>query len=113
MKKSILEVVHESAKGLFEIGLMDAKTMRSFDAKCLPPVKKFTPRQIKQIRLREKISQPVFAEYLNASPSTIKKWETGEKHPTGPALKLLNLVAEKGLDVLTSGSSNHNEGAVA
>lgn len=68
MKKSILEVVHESAKGLFDIGLMDAKTMHSFDAKCLPPVKKLTPRQIKQIRLHEKVSQPVFAEYLNASP---------------------------------------------
>lgn len=27
-------------------------------------------------------------------------WETGEKHPTGPALKLLNLVSEKGLGVL-------------
>ena len=100
MKKSILEVVHESAKGLFDIGLMDAKTMHSFDAMCLPPVKKLSPKQIKQIRLREKVSQPVFAEYLNASASTIKKWETGEKHPTGPALKLLNLVAEKGLEVL-------------
>jgi len=100
MKKSIHEVVHESAKDLFEIGLMDTKTMRSFDAMCLPPVKKLSPRQIKQIRLREKVSQPVFAEYLNASPSTIKKWETGEKHPTGPALKLLNLVSEKGLGVL-------------
>ena len=101
MKKSILKVVHESAKGLFDIGLMDAKTMHSFDAKCLPPVKKLTPRQIKQIRLHEKVSQPVFAEYLNASPSTIKKWETGEKHPTGPALKLLNLVAAKGLKILS------------
>ncbi len=100
MKKSILEVVHETAKGLFDIGLMDAKTMQSFDAKCLPEVKNFTPNQIKQIRLREKVSQPVFAEYLNASSSTIKKWETGEKHPTGPALKLLNLVAEKGLNIL-------------
>ncbi len=57
--------------------------------------------QIKHIRLREKVSQPVFAEYLNASASTIKKWESGEKHPTGPALKLLNIVAEKGLEVLT------------
>ena len=37
MKKSILEVVHESAKGLFDIGLMDAKTMHTFDAMCLPP----------------------------------------------------------------------------
>ncbi len=108
MKKSILDVVHESAKGLFDIGLMDAKTMHTFDAMCLPPIKKLTPRQIKHIRLREKVSQPVFAEYLNASPSTIKKWETGEKHPTGPALRLLNLVAEKGLDILTSGSSSQN-----
>ena len=101
MKKSILDVVHESAKGLFDIGLIDTKTMHSFDAKCLPPVKKLSPSQIKQIRLREKVSQPVFAEYLNASSSTIKKWETGEKHPTGPALKLLNLVAKKGLSILS------------
>lgn len=97
MNKSILEVVHESAKGLYDAGLMDIKTMHTFDAMCLPPVRKLSPRQIKLIRLREKVSQAVFAEFLNASYSTIKKWETGEKHPTGPALKLLNLVAEKGL----------------
>src|SRR5436190_21348150 len=100
-EKSILEVVHESAKGLFDIGLVDAKTMHTFDALCLPPVETYTPHQIKKIRLREKVSQPVFAVYLNASPSTIKKWETGEKHPTGPALKLLNIVAQKGLAALS------------
>lgn len=106
MKKTILDVVHESAEGLFDIGLMDAKTMHTFDALCLPPVRKFTPKEIKRIRLREKVSQPVFAQYLNASSSTIKKWETGEKHPTGPALKLLNIVANKGLQALL-----HNERA--
>lgn len=100
MKKSILEVVHESVKDLHDAGLIDLKTMRTFNAMCLPPVKKLSPTQIKRIRLREKVSQPVFAEYINASPSTIKKWETGEKHPTGPALKLLNIVAEKGLSAL-------------
>ncbi len=100
-EKSILNVVHESAKGLFDIGLMDAKTMHSFDALCLSPVESYTPTQIKRIRLRERVSQPVFAVYLNASPSTIKKWETGEKHPTGPALKLLNIVAQKGLQALS------------
>lgn len=98
--KTILDVVHESAKGLFDAGLVDIKTMHTFDALCLPPVHQLTPREIKQIRLREKVSQPVFAEYLNASASTIKKWETGEKHPTGPTLKLLNLVADKGLSIL-------------
>ena len=101
MKKSILEVVHETAKGLHDAGLIDVKTMHNFDAMCLPPVRKLTPRQIKLIRLRVKVSQAVFAIYLHASLSTIKKWETGEKHPTGPALKLLNMVAEKGLVVLT------------
>jgi putative transcriptional regulator len=100
MKKSIAEVVHQSAKSLFDMGLVDAKTMHTFDALCLPSVKKLSPHEIKSIRLREKVSQPVFAEYLNASASTVKKWETGEKHPTGPALKLLNLVAKRGLKVL-------------
>jgi Predicted transcriptional regulator len=102
MKKSILEVVHETAEGLHKVGLVDVRTMRTFDSLCLPPVTKLSPKEIKSIRLREKVSQPVFAGYLNASASTVKKWETGEKHPTGPALKLLNLVAEKGLQVLLS-----------
>lgn len=100
MNKSILEVVHESAKDLHDIGLMDTKTMRTFDAKCLRPVRKLKPLEIKRIRLQARVSQPVFSKYLNASPSTVKKWETGEKHPTGPALKLLNIVAEKGLEAL-------------
>lgn len=100
MKKSILEVVHESAKDLYEAGLMDVKTMHTFDALCLPPVRELSPKEIKRIRLREKLSQPVFAEYLNASASAIKKWETGEKHPRGPTLKLLNLIADKGIGVL-------------
>jgi putative transcriptional regulator len=97
----ILATVHETAKSLYDSGLMNIETMHTFDVMCLPSVRDLTPREIKQIRLKEKLSQPVFAEYLNASASTIKKWETGEKHPTGPALKLLNLVADKGLSILT------------
>jgi putative transcriptional regulator len=100
MKKSILETVHETAKDLHESGLMNLQTMREFDALCLPAVQPLSPKEIKALRLREKLSQPVFAEYINASPSTVKKWETGEKHPTGPALKLLNLIAARGLGIL-------------
>ena len=40
MGKSILNNVHETAKGLHRAGVMDGKTMREFDALCLPPVKK-------------------------------------------------------------------------
>ncbi len=100
MKKTLLETIHETAQGLHKVGIMDIQTMKEFDALCLPEVKELSPAQIKAIRVKAKLSQPVFAEYINASPSTVKKWETGEKHPTGPALKLLNLIASKGLDIL-------------
>nr|WP_238985513.1 DNA-binding transcriptional regulator [Nitrosococcus halophilus] len=79
---------------------MDAKTMREFDALCLPPIKQYTPAQIKRIRTRNKASQAVFAAYLNTSPSTVQKWEQGQKKPNGPSLKLLNLVDQKGLEAL-------------
>ena len=100
MNKSILEVVNEGAKDLHEAGLLNEVTMREFDALCLAPVKVYSAEQIKRIRLKSKTSQGVFAAYLNTSKSTVQKWEQGAKKPNGPSLKLLNLVAEKGIGVL-------------
>ena len=102
IKLTKLETAHEIAKDLFRVNIIDAKTMREFDARCLPPVKDLSPSEIKRIRLREKVSQPVFAKCLNITSSTVKQWEQGEKHPRGTSLKLLNLVAQKGLSVLIS-----------
>ncbi|HHJ20436.1 MAG TPA: DNA-binding transcriptional regulator [Gammaproteobacteria bacterium] len=101
MARSILKSVHETAKGLHKAGTMDEMTMREFDALCLPPVKTYTPAQIKRLRRRYKASQSVFAAYLNTSPSTIQKWEQGQKKPNGPSLKLLNIVDVKGLEALS------------
>jgi len=100
MAKKILEVVHDTAKGLRRAGTLDARTMREFDALCLPPVKSLSAGQIKRLRERNKASQAVFAAYLNTSPSTVQKWEQGQKKPNGPSLKLLNLVDQKGLEAL-------------
>jgi len=97
---SPLEAVHEAATSLYNAGLMKGQTMREFDALCLPPVHDLSAHDIKHIRLREKVSQAVFAKYLNTSISTMKQWELGEKHPRGTSLKLLNLVNDKGLDCL-------------
>jgi putative transcriptional regulator len=79
---------------------MDTKTMHEFDALCLTPVKNLSAAQIKRLRTRNKASQAVFAAYLNTSPSTVQKWEQGQKKPNGPSLKLLNLVQQKGLEAL-------------
>lgn len=100
MDKSILEVVHKSAKGLYDAGVIDVTTMHEFDALCLPPIKELTAQEIKTLRLKEHVSQAVFAKYLNTSSSTIKQWEQGEKRPRGTSLKLLNLIATKGLSIL-------------
>ncbi len=100
MDKSILDVVHETARGLHAAGVMKETTLREFDALCLPPVKQYNAQQIKRIRVSNHASQGVFAAYLNTSKSTVQKWEQGAKKPNGPSLKLLNLVAEKGLQVL-------------
>ena len=55
---------------------------------------------IKALREKEHVSQAVFAAYLNTSPSKVRQWEQGNKKPRGTSLKLLNLVAHKGLRVL-------------
>ena len=68
-----------------------------FDAMCLTPVETLTPAQIRRIRLREKASQAVFALHLNVTTGLVSQWERGEKRPRGASLKLLNLVARKGL----------------
>lgn len=98
--EKLLDVLHSTASGLHQAGLMERTTMREFDALCLPPVQDYSAEQIKSIRLRATASQAVFAAYLNTSPSTIQQWERGQKHPNGMALKLLNLVDSKGLQAL-------------
>lgn len=95
-----LEAVYESAMGLYNAGVIDGQTMREFDELCLPPIRDFKAKEIKRMRLRAKVSQNVFAKYLNTSVSTVKQWENGDKHPRGTSLKLLNLVEDKGLQAL-------------
>lgn len=100
---TILETVHETAKGLYDAHIINATTMREFDELCLPKVKEFSPSQIKFIRIHViKVSQPVFARCLNTTLSTVRQWEQGKKYPRGTSLRLLNIISEKGLGILYS-----------
>ena len=42
----------------------------------------------------------MLAAVLNTSLSTVRKWEVDDKHPSGPSLKLLNLLDRKGLEAV-------------
>lgn len=99
-KSDALEAIHSSVSGMYRVGTIDKATMREFDTMCLATPPAYTPKQIQRLREANKVSQPVFARYLNTSESTVEKWETGAKRPSGMALKLLALVEKHGLQVL-------------
>ncbi len=99
-KSDAFEAVHASVKALHKVGAIDKATMRNFDETCLSSAIEFSPREIQKLRTANNVSQPVFARYLNTSESTIEKWETGAKRPSGMALKLLTIVQKHGLEVL-------------
>jgi putative transcriptional regulator len=98
-KPGAYEAIHSSARALFKVGAIDKVTMRSFDASCLV-TPDLSAEDIKLLREKNQLSQPVFASYLRTSESTIQKWETGAKRPSDMAMKLLSVVQKHGLSVL-------------
>ena len=52
------------------------------------------------LRERLQLSLSVLASLLNTSDSTVRKWEQGDKRPSGPSLKLLHLLDRKGLEAV-------------
>ena len=96
-RSDALAAIHETMEALHEVGAVDRQTMRVFDETCLTPIEVMLPEQIKALRMREHISQPVFARYLNVSKNLVSDWERGVKKPGGPALRLLTVIQHKGL----------------
>lgn len=99
-KSRILDAVHETARDLHSAGFIDKRRMREYDALCLAPIPEYSSEKIRALRTRHKLSQAVLASVLNTSLSTVRQWEIGDKHPSGPSLKLLNLLDRKGIEAL-------------
>lgn len=92
--------IHETMDALLNVGAIDKQTMREFDKACLLPAEPMSPERIRALRERERLSQPVFAHYLNVSKNLISAWERGVKKPGGPALRLLAVVEKKGIQAI-------------
>jgi putative transcriptional regulator len=96
-RSEALAAIHETASDLHDAGVMDKRTLRGFDELCLTSVRPMSAADIRALRARERVSQAVFARYLNVTAGLISQWERGEKRPAGASLKLLNLVDRNGL----------------
>lgn len=96
-KSGAFAAIHETMDALQDVGAIDKATMRHFDEACLAPVEEMAPEEIRALREREHVSQPVFARYLNVSKNLVSDWERGVKKPGGPALRLLSVIDKRGL----------------
>ncbi|HEV6964764.1 MULTISPECIES: helix-turn-helix domain-containing protein [Roseateles] len=98
----MLRELLETAEDLNGYGVMSKTNMAKVRALCAePPV--YTPDRVVSVRTTiAKMSQAVFASFLNVSVSTVQKWESpsADKHPSGAAAKLLQLVESKGVEAL-------------
>jgi putative transcriptional regulator len=97
-RSEIAQTVHEGVRGMHRLGLVDKRTMRDFDLRCLTTVE--APHDIHALRQREGVSQAVFARCLNLTTNYVSQLERGTKRPRGATLKLLSLIRAKGLDAV-------------
>ena len=92
----------ETAESLNTYGVMSKTDLTHVRTLCqAPPC--YSPDRVIDIRTkRARMSQAVFASFLNVSVSTVQKWEsaTAGKRPSGAAAKLLQLVEAKGIEAL-------------
>ena len=96
----LLAMIHDNASDLYEAGLINKTTMQDFDKLCLTPVQNFSSEEIRAIREKERVSQSVFAHYLNVNKNMVSEWERGGKTPGRTALKGLSRVQHKGIEAI-------------
>ncbi|KPF78230.1 DNA-binding protein [alpha proteobacterium AAP81b] len=99
-RSEIAGAVHEMIRDAHDAGVVSRATLRDFDAACLAPAPALAADEIRALRAREQVSQPVFAAYLNVSRNLVSDWERGVKRPGGPALRLLSIIQRKGLQAV-------------
>lgn len=91
--------MHKS--GLLTNAARDKITMRHLGADVPAPVRaRISGPEIRAIREEAKLSQAVFARYLNVTTGYVSQLERGDKTPTGPALVLLNVIRRKGIEAI-------------
>lgn len=95
----------ETAGDMRQAGFLDKAayekiTMRHLGIKKKTETKPVTGREIRKMREKAHMSQAVFARYLNVTVGYVSQLERDEKHPTGAALVLLDVIRRKGIEAI-------------
>ena len=101
----LTQALLETAKDMQQAGILTDEaygkiTMRHLGVKDKGEVEPLTGEDIRAIREQAKMSQAVFAHYLNLTVGYVSQLERGTKRPTGAALVLLNVIRRKGIEAI-------------
>ena len=86
--------------GLMSEATYEKITMRQMGTSEAATVAPLTGEDIRALREQAKMSQAVFARYLNLTPGYVSQLERGTRPPSGPALVLLNVIRRHGMDMV-------------
>src|SRR3546814_19557544 len=73
-RSEIAGAIHEMMSDAHDAGVVSRATLRTFDEACLAPVPTLAGDEIRAIRERGHVSQPVFPAYPNVSPNSAADW---------------------------------------
>ncbi len=85
MKKARFDELLESVKQADEIVRGERAPSREFNVDAV---------MIKELRRRNKLSQPQFARLIGVDVGTLRNWEQGRREPTGAAKALLHAISK-------------------
>jgi putative transcriptional regulator len=103
LTKELLETARDMQKsGVMTKAAHNKITMRHLGASKIPEqvTAPISGPEIKAIREQAKLSQAVFARFLNVTAGYVSQLERGDKTLTGPAVVLLNVIRRKGIDAI-------------
>ena len=78
----------------FEQGDPDIVAQTTVHKLTVHPVPDFSPKEIKEIRLKSAMTQSVFAACIGVTKKAVESWEGGRSHPDGAARRTLSLMSK-------------------
>ncbi len=98
-----LKRIQGMAQRYNKLGVVKNETLSAINdsvaARNIPEVRAMTAEQIKSVRVRNKLSQSALARTIGMSVESVSKWERAESKPNQAALRILNIIEDKGVEI--------------
>jgi putative transcriptional regulator len=63
----------------------------------ISPVRKLSPIEVKNLRINLGMTQALFADVLGVTKKAVEAWEAGAKNPSGPVLRMFEILEKESL----------------